>query len=352
MKAYIPVFVAAFIATAIATPIAIWLAPKIGAMDVPKDNRRVHNHPIPRFGGIAIFCGVLTGFIALMPLSKQAIGLLIGSCFIVVTGIVDDLKGMPAKVKLILQIVAAVILWVSEIRVTGLTNPFTTNFIPLPLWLSCIITILWIVGITNTINLIDGLDGLAAGITFIACIAVAYTAYFKMMTETLTFVLAIAGACLGFLIYNSYPAKIFMGDAGSMLLGFLMSSVSLIGLAPSKSAMLFSTIVPVLVLALPIFDTAFAIIRRVANHKPIMQADKGHLHHRIMAMGFGQRRTVLALYCISAIMGISGILWTRNMYIEAAVLACIAILLIVIFLGIGIVDKKEKPEESQETKEK
>lgn len=341
------VFIVALIATAIATPIAIKLAPKIGAMDIPKDNRRVHNHPIPRFGGIAIFCGILAGFVALMPLSKQMIGLLVGSCFIVLVGLFDDLKGMAPKLKLACQIVAAVILWFSDIRVTGLTNPFTRNFINLPGWIAFIVTIVWIVGITNTINLIDGLDGLAAGITFIASIAVAYTAYYKCMYETMMIVLAIAGACFGFLIYNFYPAKIFMGDAGSMLLGYLMSSVALVGIAPSKSAMLFSTIVPVLVLALPIFDTSFAIVRRVANHKPIMQADKGHLHHRIMAMGFGQRRTVLALYCISAIMGISGILWTRNLYVEAVVLAAIAFLLIIIFLGIGIVDKKD-PDNNKE----
>jgi len=342
MDNFYVIFIAAFLATAIATPIAIRIAPKIGAMDIPKDNRRVHDHPIPRFGGIAIFCGILAGFIALMPLSRQVLGLLIGSGFIVLVGIIDDLKGLKPMVKLMLQVVAAVILWVSDIRVTGLTNPFTANFVTFPMWISCLITVIWVVGITNTINLIDGLDGLAAGITFIASCAVAYTAYYKHMNETFALVLSIAGACLGFLIYNSYPAKIFMGDAGSMMLGFLMSSVSLIGIAPSKSAMLFSTIVPILVLALPIFDTAFAIVRRVINHKPIMQADKGHLHHRIMAMGFGQRRTVLALYCISAIMGVSGILWTRNCYLEAVVLALIAVLLIIIFLGVGIVDKKEE----------
>lgn len=347
MAQLIKIFVTALIATAIATPIAIRVAPKIGAMDVPKDNRRVHKTAIPRFGGIAIFCGILTAFISLRPLSQQTRGLLIGAAFILIVGIIDDLKDMRPVVKLICQLIAAFILWISNIRITGFTNPFTGNFVELHWILTLIITLIWIVGITNTINLIDGLDGLAGGIIFIASLSVSYTAYYKNMDETLTLVLAIAGACLGFLIYNFYPAKIFMGDAGSQLLGFLMSSVSLIGLAPSKSAMLFATIVPVLILALPIFDTTFAIVRRVANHKPIMQADKGHIHHRIMAMGFGQRRTALALYSISAIMGVSGILWTRNMYLESASLACIAIVLVVIFLGIGIVDRdgKQKKEE-------
>lgn len=348
MAHLIKIFITALIATAIATPIAIWIAPKIGAMDVPKDNRRVHKTAIPRFGGIAIFCGIMTAFISLRPLSEQTRGLLIGAAFILVVGIIDDLKDMKAIVKLICQIIAAFILWISNIRITGFTNPFTGNFVELHWIITLVITIAWIVGITNTINLIDGLDGLAGGITFIASLSVAYTAYYKDMHETLTLVLAIAGACLGFLIYNFYPAKIFMGDAGSQLLGFLMSSVSLIGLAPSKSAMLFSTLVPVLILALPIFDTTFAIVRRVANHKPIMQADKGHIHHRIMAMGFGQRRTALALYSISAIMGVSGIMWTRALYLEGVVLACIAIVLVVIFLGIGIVDKDGKKKKEEE----
>ena len=349
MAKLITIFIIALIATAIATPVAIWIAPKIGAMDIPKDNRRVHKTAIPRFGGIAIYCGIITAFIALRPLSVQTRGLLIGASFILVMGIIDDLKDMKPIVKLICQLAAAFILWISDIRIVGFTNPFTGNFVELPLVLTLIVTLIWIVGITNTINLIDGLDGLAGGITFIASLSVAYTAYYKNMHETLTLVLAIAGACLGFLIYNFHPAKIFMGDAGSQLLGFLMSSVALIGIAPSKSAMLFATIVPVLILALPIFDTTFAIVRRAVNHRPIMQADKGHIHHRIMAMGFGQRRTALALYSISAIMGVSGILWTRNLYIEAAVLACIAIVLVVIFLGIGIVDRdgnrKKKDEE-------
>jgi len=343
----IKVFITALLTTSLATPLAIWVAPKIGAMDIPKDGRRVNDHPVPRFGGIAIYCGILTAFVSLWPLTTQTRGLLIGSTFILIVGIIDDLKGMPPKLKFLLQTVAAAILWASRIRLIGFTNPFTGNFITFPWVISLFVTLFWIVGITNTINLIDGLDGLAAGITFIASLTVAYTASYKNMTETLTLVLAVAGACLGFLIYNSYPAKVFMGDAGSMLLGYLMSSVSLVGIAPSKSSMLFATIVPVLILALPIFDTAFAIVRRMANHRPIMQADKGHIHHRILAMGFGQRRTALALYSISAIMGVSGILWTRSMYIEGAILAVIAMVLIVIFLGIGIVDKPKEEKEKE-----
>ncbi len=340
------IFILSFIVTAIITPLAILIAPKIGAMDIPKDSRRAHKRPVPRFGGIAIYCGILVAFFFLRPLGLQTKGLLIGSTLILLVGVYDDLKDMPAKIKLIFQLIAAFILWYCNIRLTGFSNPFSGQYVSFPDWLSLIVTLFWIVGITNTINLIDGLDGLAAGITFIASVAVAYTAYSKSMWDTLVLVLAIAGACLAFLIYNSYPAKIFMGDAGALLLGFLMSSVSLIGIAPSKSSMLFATIVPVSILALPIFDTSFAILRRAINHKPIMQADRGHLHHRIMSMGFGQRRTVLTLYCISGIMSVAGILWTMSMLIEAIILAFIAMTLIVVFLGIGKIRETHNSEET------
>ncbi|MCR4804057.1 MAG: undecaprenyl/decaprenyl-phosphate alpha-N-acetylglucosaminyl 1-phosphate transferase, partial [Clostridia bacterium] len=217
--------------------------------------------------------------------------------------------------------------------------------IAFPKAIAFLVTVLWIVGITNTINLIDGLDGLAAGITCIACLSVAYTAYVTNREETCTIILALAGATLGFLLWNFYPAKIFMGDAGSMLLGYLLASVSLIGDKPTKGTTLFATIIPILILALPIFDTAFAIVRRMANHRPIMQADKGHLHHRIMAMGFGQRRTVLALYSISAIMGVAGVMWTIHVRLACAVLTATAGMLIFIFLGIGIVHEPEEKKE-------
>lgn len=343
---FIKIFIPSFIVTAIITPMVILIAPKIGAIDIPKDSRRAHKRPVPYLGGIAIYCGILVAFLFLRPLGLQTKGLLIGSTLILLVGIYDDLKDMPAGIKLIFQLIAAFILWYCNIRLTGFSNPFSGQYVSFPAWLSLIVTLFWIVGITNTINLIDGLDGLAAGITFIASLAVAYTAYSKYMLDTLVLVLAIAGACLAFLIYNSYPAKIFMGDAGALLLGFLMSSVSLIGIAPSKSSMLFATIVPVSILALPIFDTGFAILRRAINHKPIMQADRGHLHHRIMAMGFGQRRTVITLYCISAIMSVAGILWTMSMLIEAVVLAVIAFALIIVFLGIGKIRETPGNEEA------
>ena len=340
MSKLIWVFLIAAAVTAAATPLAILIAPKIGAMDIPKDNRRMHKKPIPRFGGIAIFLGVLVGFIAIAPLSQQTRGLLVGAIMILILGIVDDLKDISAKIKLAGQIVCAGVAWFFTVRILGMANLFGGSYISFSPPVSFIVTVLWIVAITNTINLIDGLDGLAAGITCIACFTIAYSSGLNPVSRTCLLSVAIAGACVGFLVWNMYPAKIFMGDAGSQLLGYLLSTVSLIGDYPTKGTTLFAAIVPMLILALPIFDTSFAIIRRAVSHKPIMKADKGHLHHRIMAMGFGQRRTVLVLYSISAIMGIAGILWTIHRRLESFALALIAAVLIIVFLGIGIINKK------------
>ncbi|NCB42759.1 MAG: undecaprenyl/decaprenyl-phosphate alpha-N-acetylglucosaminyl 1-phosphate transferase [Clostridia bacterium] len=340
MSEFFFTFIIAAAITAGVTPLAIKVAPLIGAMDVPKDNRRMHGKPIPRLGGIAIYVGIIVSFFRLMPWNQQIFGIVLGGTLMLCIGVYDDLKNMNPKLKLLAQIVCALIVFYFSVQLRVIANflPFGPKYFIFPIWLSLILTVFWIVGITNTINLIDGLDGLAAGIVCIACISVAYTAAMNGRLETTYIMLSVAGSTLGFLIFNFYPAKIFMGDGGSMLLGFLLASLSLVGDTPTKGTTLFATVVPIMILALPIFDTAFAIFRRMLNKKPIMQADKGHLHHRIMAMGFGQRRTVLALYSISAIMGVSGILWSSGMKVEALALGLVAATLIFIFLGIGIVE--------------
>lgn len=197
-----------------------------------------------------------------------------------------------------------------------------------------IVTILWIVGITNTINLIDGLDGLAAGIAAVSSLSIAYVAYihgdqYGMMIVCLAMV-ALAGSCIGFLPFNFYPAKIFMGDGGSLFLGFMIATLSVVG--PLKRSTIIAVVVPVLVLGIPIFDTFFAILRRVVNRRPIMEADKGHLHHRLMALGYGQRRAVLMLYGISAIMGMAAVLVSRELYKDSLVLVGIAAIYLYVFL--------------------
>ena len=349
MSEFLSTFLIAAVITAAATPLAIRIAPLIGAMDVPTDDRRMHGKPIPRLGGIAIYFGIVASFIRLMPWDKQIFGIILGGTLMMCIGIYDDLKNMNPKAKLLAQTVSALIVFYFSVQLRVIANllPFGPKYLIFPLWLSMILTVFWIVGITNTINLIDGLDGLAAGIVCIACISVAYTSAMNGRLSTTYIMLSVAGATSGFLIFNFYPAKIFMGDAGSMLLGFMLASLSLVGDTPTKGTTLFVTIVPIMILALPIFDTAFAIVRRVIKKKPIMQADKGHLHHRIMAMGFGQRRTVLALYSISAIMGVAGILWSSGMKVESFALGIVAATLIFIFLGIGMVD--QMPEERKDT---
>jgi len=216
------------------------------------------------------------------------------------------------------------------VRISFISNPFGEGYYFFPWIASLFVTIIWVVGITNTINLIDGLDGLAGGVTVIASLSIAYIAFIHGRADASMAMLAIAGGALGFLPYNFNPARIFMGDGGALFLGFMLAGLSVI--SPTKSAALLATVVPFLVLGLPIFDTAFAILRRLVNRRPIMEADKGHLHHRILAAGLGQRRTVLTLYAISGVMGSAAILLSRDLFIESGLLIVIAATLIYVFL--------------------
>ncbi|MBR0600418.1 glycosyltransferase family 4 protein [Sinanaerobacter chloroacetimidivorans] len=330
MNQLVLIFLTAFVLALLFTPVAIKIAPKIGAIDIPKDNRRMHTKAMPRFGGMAIYIGTISAMLIFLPLDTKLMGVIAGGTLIFIVGIIDDLKGMPAKVKLLMQIICACILFQFSVRISFINNPFGEGYYFFPWIVSLLVTVIWIVGITNTINLIDGLDGLAAGVAFIASISIAYTAFIHGKTEVSMAMLAIAGGALGFLPFNFNPAKIFMGDAGSLFLGFMLAGLSVI--SPMKSATMVATVVPVLVLAIPIFDTAFAILRRLINKRPIMEADKGHLHHRIMAVGLGQRRTVLMLYGISGVMGVAAILMSRDLLIESSLLVLIAATFIYVFL--------------------
>jgi UDP-GlcNAc:undecaprenyl-phosphate GlcNAc-1-phosphate transferase len=330
MNQYLLIFATAFALALVFTPVAIWIAPKIGAVDIPKDNRRMHTKAMPRFGGMAIYIGTVTSMLIFLPFSTQLMGVIAGGTLIFLVGIIDDLRNLPAKVKLGCQILCALILFQFSVRINFIGNPFGDGYFFLPWIIQLLVTVIWVVGITNTINLIDGLDGLAGGVAFIASITIAYTAFINGRTEACMAMLAIAGGALGFLPFNFNPAKIFMGDGGALFLGFMLAGLSV--MSPMKSATMLATVVPVLVLGLPIFDTAFAILRRVINKRPIMEADKGHLHHRIMAAGLGQRRTVLTLYGISGVMGVAAILISRDLLIESGLLIIIAATFIYVFL--------------------
>lgn len=319
--------IAAGIVTAIVTPLAIFIAPKVGAMDVPRDKRRVHNKPMPRFGGIAIYAGIMVG-LALFVLGKNAHipAVMVGCTLIYILGAIDDIKGMKPIVKFGGQVVCATAVFAMGLRINFITNWFGEGNMNFGIAVCYLATVVWLAGITNAVNLIDGLDGLAAGISAISALSIAYVSYIHGWYVPTMAMMALAGACVGFLPFNFHPAKTFMGDGGSQLLGFAIASLSILGTV--KSATLVVVVIPALVLGLPILDTLMAIIRRTIRHQSIGTADKEHLHHRILRAGFGQRRAVLLMYSVSGIMGIVAILYSRGLFIECLGLAFVALLIV------------------------
>ncbi len=334
MPDHVLAFMIALGTALILTPVVITFARRTGALDAP-DARKVHVRPIPRIGGLGIYAAFMVsvliqlGFADLTPeLMTSLFGLLAGGTIIVVIGIIDDYWDLPAKVKLLGQILAACVLVIGfDVRIDVVTDPFG-DYIYLE-YLAIPATIFWVVGLTNTVNLIDGLDGLAAGVSSIAAV----TIFLVAMEEGIPFVAmitaALAGAAVGFLYYNFNPARIFMGDTGSMFLGFMLAGISVVGAV--KSAATIALIVPILALGLPILDTTFAIVRRARNHRPIFKPDKGHLHHRLLAHGFTQKQAVLLMYVVSALFGLCALALTA-VSIQAALLI-ILIVAAAVFLG-------------------
>ncbi|TZE81302.1 MraY family glycosyltransferase [Calorimonas adulescens] len=297
----------AFLIAFLVTPMAKVIAIKVGAIDMPGEERRIHTRPIPRMGGLSIFAAFVLSTLVFMPMDIKTVGLILASSLIVVMGIVDDIKGLSATVKMGGQILAAMVLVFFGFRIEWLTSPLD-GMIYLG-WLSIPATVFWVVGITNTFNLIDGLDGLAAGISAISSVTMFVVALLNGRDTAAMLLLIVAGAALGFLPHNFNPAKIFMGDTGSLFLGFVLSAISIQGTI--KGATAIAIVIPVLAMGLPIFDTAIAIVRRAKNGMPIMQPDRGHLHHRLLDMGFTQRQVVLILYAISGILGVVAIAVTN-----------------------------------------
>lgn len=287
------------------TPLVKKFAVSIKVMDVPKDERRVHNKPIPLLGGLAIYASfIITLILKQGSISYTEKGIIIGATIIVIGGILDDKYDIKPWQKLVFQIGAAICLMLFNIRIISLTNPFSSgsmSYLNVGQLFGILLTIIWVVGITNAFNLIDGLDGLAAGIAFISSGTILVVGFLNGRYEAVTLTSILCGAVLGFLPYNYNPASIFMGDTGSQLLGFLLAAISIEGAV--KSAAAFAIAVPILALGLPIYDTLFAMVRRKINGKPIMQADRGHLHHRLLDMGLTQRQAVLVMYLISAALG-------------------------------------------------
>ncbi len=324
------------------TPLVKMFAIKVNAIDIPKDKRRVHSKPIPIMGGLAIYIAFVIGTILYSGiLTSSQLGIIMGATIIVIGGIVDDIKELRPKYKLLIQVIAAICLLMSGIRISIITNPFREFYPYLNIgWINIPVTIIWIVGVTNAFNLIDGLDGLAAGIAFISSVTLMIVSILNGRLEAAFLTAVLSGAILGFLPYNFNPASIFMGDTGSQLLGFLLAAISIEGAI--KSATAFVIAVPILAFGLPIYDTLFAMIRRKVNGRPIMQADKGHLHHRLLDMGLNQKQAVIIMYFISAILGgiaiIAMQISTQRAYF---LLASVIVIIVIIAWKYGIFEHKD-----------
>lgn len=312
--------VTAMVVALITTPVVKELAFKIGAVDVPKDGRRMHDHPIPRMGGLAIFFGFLLSVLVYLEITPQLRGMLLGSMIIVVLGIFDDIYALGAKLKLVVQIVAALVAVLSGNVIQILSNPnvFSENPYWNLGWLAVPVSVVWIVAITNAVNLIDGLDGLACGVSTISSMTMLVIALMVSDGPVAIVMAALAGGSIGFLPYNLNPAKIFMGDTGATFLGFILAVTSIQGLF--KFYTIISFAVPFLMLGLPIFDTCFAVIRRVAHGQSPMSPDRSHVHHRLIDMGFNQKQAVAVLYIISAILGLCAVVLTTSGELKAMLL--------------------------------
>ena len=321
------------------TPPVKKFAEKVGAIDVPKDGRRVHDHPIPRMGGLAIFLGFVLAVLAFVDMSTPIMGMLIGAVIIAAMGAVDDIVSLNAWVKLGIQILAALVAIRSGIVFDVISNPLVFSdkaFIPIG-YLTVPLTVLWIVGCTNAVNLIDGLDGLAVGVATISSLTMLVVALFVSEPNVALILAALTGACLGFIPYNLNPAKIFMGDVGSQLLGFILATVSIMGMFKFHAIITF--LVPVLAMSVPLADTVFAFFRRIVHGQSPFHADKGHFHHRLLAMGLSQKQAVAVLYAISAILGLLAVLLAGT-YTAVRIVCLVLVFLISICVWFFVFRKK------------
>ncbi len=339
---YLLAFGIALFITMMVTPISKKIAVKFGAIDHPKE-RGVHDKPTPLAGGSAIvFSFILTSvvFIPMMEgyISKEFFGIIIAGIVITTVGFLDDVYQLSPRIRIFFQILAALIVVFTGTTIEWLSWPWAeSGLIPLHT-LGNFITVFWIVGLTNALNFIDGLDGLAAGVASIAAISFMVISFIFGAPVSVMMAAILAGACLGFLPHNFSPATIFMGDTGSTFLGFMLAVMSIQGL--TKSYTVITLIVGGIVLGLPIFDTSFAILRRVANKQSIAQADRGHLHHRLVDKGISHKGAVLTMYAVAGAFGIAGVLFALKDFILATII--IAVILIVWIVDIMVTHRRNK----------
>lgn len=333
------IFLICFLIALFATPLVKKLALRVGAVDLP-DKRKVHQIIMPRIGGLAIFISFLIGYFLFLPKTLEAGFILLGALIILVIGIIDDIKGLTYKSKIFGQLIAAIIPVAGGIQIEFITLPFGERiefgYLAVP------ITIIWIIAITNAINFIDGLDGLAAGVSSIAFVTI--TGIAVVMGDTLMTIIGLImlGSTLGFLVFNFYPAKIFMGDTGSLFLGYMISVISVMGLY--KNVTLFSLMVPIIILGIPILDTTFAIIRRIIHKKPIASPDKFHLHHCIIRLGFTHRQTVISIYALSGLFSLAAIIFTKSTLWGSTVIILTLIILVELIVEVtGLISIRYRP---------
>ena len=328
------------------TPLVRRLAFKVGAVDKP-NKRRVNVIPMPSMGGLAIYISfIISGFIlfhGMIP-TKLLIDIAIASGIVVITGIIDDIKEISPRLKMVGIIIAACYLFFFAHLKMDLIQVFGLKGFVLPTWLSFIVTVIWVASITNSINLIDGLDGLASGVSMISLFTIGVVALFHFQgplgyIAILIFILV--AAILGFLPYNFYPAKIYLGDTGALFLGFMIATFSLMGL---KNATIITLLTPIIILGVPILDTFFAIIRRKVNRQPISSADKMHLHHRLMSMGFTHRGAVLTIYGFAILFSMVALIYNYLSSLGVIVLSLALLFLIELFIEmIGLIGPNHTP---------
>ena len=288
------------------TPAAESLALRVGAVDLPGEKRKVHTRAVPRLGGLAIAAGFFCALLAFTAPDAALAGVMRGALLIALMGAADDRFSLRSPLKLAVQLLAALLCWRAGARIEVLSIPFgearylSLGALGLPL------TLLWMTACTNAMNLIDGLDGLAAGVAAIGAGCMLLVAAAVGEGEIAVLLAALAGSCLGFLPYNRCPARIFMGDTGSQLLGYLLGAASMLGMF--KAHVLLTFFVPLLALGLPLFDTAFAFMRRAVHGENPLAADRGHLHHRLLDLGLGQKRVVALLCAVSAALGLTAVI--------------------------------------------
>ena len=324
----IAVICAALLAYCLTPPVRV-LAYRLGAVDVPTDGRRMHKKPIPRLGGMAIFLSFLITSLIFCKMSPGVFSICVGGFLICVLGLLDDIYRLHWAIKLVVQVVAATIAALNGVRLEQIN--FGGSYISFGLW-SIPLTVLWIVGLSNAINLIDGLDGLACGVSAICSFSLVGVMLLMGDFQSALLTAILSGACIGFLPFNRNPARIFMGDTGALFLGYALAILSVEGVFKLHTIISFA--MPISIFAIPLFDTVFAFFRRILHGKSPFSADRGHLHHRLVDMGFTQKESVGILYAACGIMGLVAVTFTdalfRSVYVRSVCLAGVAVLIFVI----------------------